>query len=74
MTGHVVDHDMGNRISYLISFFFVLLTFLFHFLIIFDQILDVQFSALSSPPSEARSPPPARRTLLAPQFKSVPCS
>jgi hypothetical protein len=51
-----------NRTSYSILFLLVYLTFSSLFLIIFDQILDVMSSVVSSPPSEARSPPPARRS------------
>jgi hypothetical protein len=62
VTKDVVDHDMGNRISYLISFFFVYRALRPLSTNFFDQILDVMLQLISSPPSEARSPPPARRS------------
>jgi hypothetical protein len=51
-----------NRISYLISFFFVYRALRLLSTNFFDQLLDVMLQSISSPPSEARSPPPARRT------------
>jgi hypothetical protein len=58
-TEHVVGDVVEHRTSYYISFFFVLLTFLFHFLIKFDQILvfDVMLQTVSSTRRVAASPP-----------------
>jgi hypothetical protein len=55
-----------NRISYLISFLLVYLTFLFIFFIIFDQILvfDVMLQTHSSHRGEAASSPLLRCTTL----------
>jgi hypothetical protein len=64
VTAYVVDHDMGNRISYLISFFFVLLIFLTIFALKFNQVLDVMLQTHSSHRGEAASSPHPRRTTL----------
>jgi hypothetical protein len=74
LTGDVVDHDMGNRISYYIYFFLLLLIFLIIFQYKFDQMLDVMLQTHSSPPSEARSPPPARRSDSHRSYTQHPCS
>jgi hypothetical protein len=59
---HVADHVTVHRTPYI---YFILLLYRVQMPLsttIFNRILDVMLQLISSPPSEARSPPPARRT------------